>query len=244
MIATTSAAPTRSSSYQKYDDYFKKYTERYFGDRADWRLFKAQAIVESGLRPTVVSPVGARGIMQIMPATYGDIRKHNPDNLHDIDDPESNIAGGIWYAHQEWTYWERNSDSKDHDQFMFGSYNAGRGPLKRAQKLAASAKMNEKSWPTIEKVAPQVSNWRYRETLAYVIAVYANLDSIGRGGEVKGETISKDDGDASTLPDRLKGFLTKFKPRWKPDWSNEILGGLMKGVNGVKKINPTQRKRD
>src|SRR5438067_138996 len=96
VIGMAAAVPPTAPNYQKYDDYFRKYTARYFGDAGDWRVFKAQAIVESGLKPTVVSPVGARGLMQIMPATYGDIRKRNKDApLRDIDDPESNIAAGI-----------------------------------------------------------------------------------------------------------------------------------------------------
>src|SRR5215831_2691930 len=136
VIATAAPAPTTPPNFQKYDDDFKKYTARYFGDSADWRVFKAQGIVESGLRPTVVSPVGARGLMQIMPATYADIKKRNKDaKLKDIDDPESNIAAGIWYARQDYTYWVRQSEDKHRNQFMFGSYNAGRGTIMRAQKV-------------------------------------------------------------------------------------------------------------
>src|SRR5262245_23499907 len=98
VIGTAASAPGTTPNDQKYDEYFKTYTARYFGSNVDWRLFKAQAIVESGLRPTVVSPVGARGVMQIMPATYADITKRNKDApLRGIDDPESNIAAGIWY---------------------------------------------------------------------------------------------------------------------------------------------------
>ena len=56
VVHTTASAPATSPDDQKYDEFFKKYTARYFGNSADWRVFKAQAIVESGLRPTVVSP--------------------------------------------------------------------------------------------------------------------------------------------------------------------------------------------
>ncbi|MEW8168011.1 MAG: transglycosylase SLT domain-containing protein, partial [Candidatus Thiodiazotropha endolucinida] len=49
-----------------YDNYFRKYTKHYFGPHIDWYWFKAQAIAESGLKPTAKSPAGAKGIMQIL----------------------------------------------------------------------------------------------------------------------------------------------------------------------------------
>jgi len=201
--------PPAPTNYEKYDDHFKKYSERYFGDSVDWRLFKAQAIVESNLRPNVVSSSGARGIMQMMSATYADARKRNKD-FRDINDPESNIAAGIWYAHEQWESWENDAEKKFRRQFMLGSYNAGRGTLIRAQKLALADKLNHKRWPTIEKVAPRVPNWRYKETLAYVGSVFANMSSMDRKGRIKGPTISKDP-NGGGLPDKLKQFLGLFK---------------------------------
>jgi membrane-bound lytic murein transglycosylase MltF len=248
VVHTTASARATSPNDQKYDEFFKKYTARYFGNSVDWRVFKAQAIVESGLRKTVVSPVGARGVMQIMPATYADIKKRNKDApLRGIDDPESNIAAGIWYVRQDDTYWLRASDDKQHYQFTFGSYNAGRGTIMRAQKAAEAEKMNQRRWPSIEKIAPHVQNWRYKETLSYVVAIYANLDSIGRNGVVTGATISKDNGDGSTLPDKLKDFLDRFKKGWKPEWGGEIVnsvkGGFAVAKEGfLQKITPKLRR--
>src|SRR5262249_3559136 len=100
---------------------------------------------------------------------------------------------------------------KFHPHFMLGSYNAGHVPLQRAQKLAAAERLNHKRWPTIEKVAPRVPNWRYKETFAYVGSVFANVSSMDRKGLVKGPTISKDNGDGNGLADKLKHFLSIFK---------------------------------
>jgi soluble lytic murein transglycosylase-like protein len=233
-VILTSAPAAAPAPTEKYDELFKKYTARYYGATADWRVFKAQAIVESGLRPNVVSPVGARGLMQIMPATYEDIRKRNKDPLRGIDDPESNIAAGIWYSHQEAVYWVRAAEEKQHFQFTFGSYNAGRGTIMRAQKAAADEKLNQRRWPSIEKIAPHVPKWRYQETLSYVVAIYADLDSLAKDGVVKGATISKDNGDGSTLPKKLGDFLNKFKKGWKPEWGGEIVDSVKSGFSAAK----------
>jgi len=201
--------PVPAASYERYDDHFRRYTERFFGDDVDWRLFKAQAIVESNLRPGAVSTNGARGVMQLMSGTYASAPKELKQ-LGDITNPESNIAAGIWYAHLQWVAWESEAEEKSRRQFMLGSYNAGRGTLVRAQKQAIAEKLNERRWPTIEQVAPRVPNWRYKETLAYVGSVFANISSMDRKGRVKGPTISKDR-NGGGLPDKLKSFLGVFK---------------------------------
>jgi len=202
--------PAGPIDYERFDTHFQKYTDRYFGKDVDWRFFKAQAIVESNMRPTVVSNAGARGIMQLTPPTFADIKKRNKE-FGDILEPEWNIAAGIYYAHQQWMYWENEADKKFRRQFMLGSYNAGRGTLVRAQKMAAIEKLNERRWPTIEKIAPRVPNWRYKETLAYVTSVFANMSSIDKKGKVKGLVIWKDEKGLIALSDKLKQVLGVFK---------------------------------
>jgi hypothetical protein len=51
---------------------------------------------------------------------------------------------------------------------MFASYNAGRGPIIKAYKLATSQWPADTTWANIERVAPSVHPWRYTETLGYV----------------------------------------------------------------------------
>src|SRR5512144_831567 len=47
-----SEVPLRVDDYStKYDDYFRHYSQRYFGPFVDWRWFKAQAVAESLLNP-------------------------------------------------------------------------------------------------------------------------------------------------------------------------------------------------
>ena len=55
--------------------------------------------VESRFDPSVTSPVGARGLMQIMPATFKDIQKALKTDYTDDDlyDPAVNIRAGTYY---------------------------------------------------------------------------------------------------------------------------------------------------
>ena len=57
------------------------------------RLVKAIIAVESQFKPTAVSRCGARGLMQVMPATAMDVRGKKCD----LSDPETNIAVGTEY---------------------------------------------------------------------------------------------------------------------------------------------------
>jgi membrane-bound lytic murein transglycosylase F len=169
----------------EYDDTFRKYTKRYFGPAFDWRLFKAQGMAESNLDSSAKSWVGARGIMQLMPSTFQSIRSEN-EELRGIDDPETNIAAGIFYDRKLWLLWERDSVESHRKEFMLASYNAGRRTILRAQSQARRSKLDPRVWPDIAKVAPRVPRWRHRETLDYVDRVAQNLGRMDEKGKVAG----------------------------------------------------------
>lgn len=166
----------------RYDDAFRKYAKRYFGPAFDWRLFKAQGMAESNLDPKAKSWVGARGVMQLMPATFQQVASHNPE-LKAIDDPQMNIAAGIAYDRDLWVRWEGDSISDALPSFVFGSYNAGRRTLLNAQAQAREARLDPRRWSDIEVIAPKVKNWRHAETLEYVRRIqsfHRALDDRGR----------------------------------------------------------------
>lgn len=174
-VWTPSAAQRRPGGpSDSYDPLFKKYSKRFFGVAFDWRIFKAQAMAESGLSPDAKSGVGARGIMQLMPTTFREIQTRNPE-LECIDHPEWNIAAGIGYDRSLWRLWTEHPTLEDRRDFMLGSYNAGRGTLLRAQMTAREKSLDSCVWRNIAEVAPSVRGWRYRETLQYVTKIEANL---------------------------------------------------------------------
>jgi membrane-bound lytic murein transglycosylase F len=152
----------------KYDKYFSKYSKRFFGPGFDWHYFKSQAIAESHLKADAKSRVGAVGIMQIMPSTYQEILHKNPIIKGTRAQPRWNIAAGIFYDRTIWNLWIAERPLQDRLNFMFGSYNAGKGSILKAQKIARRKGLNENLWESIEVTLYQVTGNRSKETIGYV----------------------------------------------------------------------------
>jgi soluble lytic murein transglycosylase-like protein len=156
----SSAIPAASQDWpDRYDTYFRKYTKHYFGPGFDWHWFKAQAIAESTLRADARSPTGARGLMQILPSTFAEIKKANPHFIR-LDEPRWNIAAGIYYNRMLYDRWER-SPLENRLAFTFGSYNAGYGGILRATRRAMKSGHSSERWEQVARHAPA-------ETRAYV----------------------------------------------------------------------------
>lgn len=167
----TTGRPARDDT--RYDDLFRKYSKRFFGVGYDWRYFKAQGMAESNLDSAARSYVGARGIMQLMPSTFAEIQSRRTE-FESIDHVEWNIAAGILHDRYLWTRWKELGVDDERRRFMFGSYNAGEGPILRARGMARQRELDAHAWASIEQVAPEVQRWRYRETLGYVRKVQRN----------------------------------------------------------------------
>lgn len=171
-LGTAAKAKADKKATDRYDPSFQKYTKRYFGVGFDWRNFKAQGMAESDLTPTARSRVGARGIMQLMPATYQLIKTARPE-FRAIDDPEHNIAAGIMHDRYLWTLYPK-SEGDERLRFMFAAYNAGEGTIKKARTIAKKESLDDLRWTSVEAIAPKVKPWRYQETLGYVKTIDAN----------------------------------------------------------------------
>lgn len=159
--------PPRWVKITRYDDIFRKYTRQYFGPGFDWKVFKAQSMAESNLSPNARSWVGARGLMQLMPATYREVRTKNPE-LGSIDDPRWNIAAGIFYDKKLYDQWAEMNLTQSRLSYVLGSYNAGRRTLLNAKETVIKQGLDEQRWNNVEDHAHKVPRWRYEETLSYV----------------------------------------------------------------------------
>ena len=100
-------------------EYDQLITQAASNHSVDPRLVKAVALVESGFNPAAVSPKGARGLMQLMPATA---RGNGVNNAHD---PAQNIAGGTKYLSHLLDLFDGNLEKS------LAAYNAGEGAVAR-----------------------------------------------------------------------------------------------------------------
>jgi membrane-bound lytic murein transglycosylase MltF len=143
--------------------YFQKYGDKY---DVDWLLMAAQGYQESQLNQNARSPVGAIGVMQIMPATGKDLA------VGDIRKVEPNIHGGVKYM--RWmidNYYGKEPMTKlDKALFAFASYNAGAGRISQLRKEAAKRGLDPNVWfHNVEYVAAEKIG---SETVTYVSNIY------------------------------------------------------------------------
>ncbi|MHB9098662.1 MAG: transglycosylase SLT domain-containing protein [Syntrophales bacterium] len=99
-----------------YEDLIVKASERY---RVDSALVKAVIKAESNFNHRAVSPVGARGLMQLMPATAATLQ------VQDSFQPETNIDGGVRYLRYLMNLFNGNLP------LVLAAYNAGENTVMR-----------------------------------------------------------------------------------------------------------------
>jgi len=146
-------------------DLFRKYADQY---EFDWLLMAAQGYQESGLDQAKRSPVGAVGVMQVMPETARDRSVGIPD----IEKLESNIHAGIkynrWLADNYFN--EPGIDGNNRALFAFASYNAGPNRIARLRKEAAELGLDPNKW--FNNVEVVVARRVGREPVQYVSNIY------------------------------------------------------------------------
>lgn len=130
----------------------------------DWRLLKAQYYQESRLDPMAVSPAGAVGIAQFMPATWGEWSVKAGYANSDRTDAEASIMTGAAYMAHLISSWHSPRPDIDRNCLAMASYNAGFGNLLKAQKAAG----NPNLYADIIKSLPKVTGDHSKETITYV----------------------------------------------------------------------------
>jgi membrane-bound lytic murein transglycosylase F len=120
-----------------FDPLVRAYADRY---GFDWRLIAAQMFQESQFDPNAISPVGAAGLMQIMPETAADL------GFSDISDPEEGIHAGVKYLHQLRDRFDKEIPMRERTWFALAAYNVGFDRVERARRAAAKLDLDPNKW--------------------------------------------------------------------------------------------------
>ena len=141
---------------------------RKYGDRYDLEhlLLMAQGYQESQLNQSARSPVGAIGVMQVMPATGRDMR------VGDITKIEPNIHAGVKFLRTMMDEYYANEPMDQFNKmlFTFAAYNAGPGRIGQLRRLAAQRGLDSNVWfNNVELIAAEKIG---RETVTYVSNIY------------------------------------------------------------------------
>ena len=118
----------------------------------DWRLLSSMIYQESGFDPKTKSWAGARGLMQLMPATA---REMGVTNLYS---PESSVKAGTRYISYLKNQWKSIPDSSERVKFILASYNVGLNHVRDAQRLAEKNNEDPQDWRVIREYLLKLSN--------------------------------------------------------------------------------------
>ncbi len=144
-------------------DLFRKYSDQY---KVDFLLMAAQGFQESRLNHRARSPVGAIGIMQIMPETGRELR------VGDIRELEPNIHAGVKYMRtvRDTYFGNEPMDDLNKALFTFAAYNAGPGRVRQLRRIAEARGLNPNIWfGNVEQIASERIG---RETVTYVSNIF------------------------------------------------------------------------
>jgi membrane-bound lytic murein transglycosylase MltF len=161
--AKNAAADSERQKLQAVVEMFKKYGAEY---NIDYLLMAAQGYQESTLDHNVRSPVGAIGVMQVMPPTGKDL------NVGDITQVDANIHAGVKYMRfmMDQYFKDDPMDNLNKGLMTFAAYNAGPGRLKQLRNETAKRGLDPNIWfGNVERVASERIG---RETVTYVSNIY------------------------------------------------------------------------
>jgi membrane-bound lytic murein transglycosylase MltF len=161
--AKNAAADAERRKLQAVLALFRKYGAQY---DLDYLLMAAQGYQESTLDHSVRSPVGAIGVMQVMPPTGKELK------VGDITEIEPNIHAGVKYMRfmMDQYFKDEPMDQLNKALMTFASYNAGPGRVRQLRREAAKRGLDPNVWfGNVERVASERIG---RETVTYVSNIY------------------------------------------------------------------------
>jgi hypothetical protein len=176
MIATSGEAQQKDVAVERARRYEPLIVAASIKHRVDPRLLWTVAYLETRFQPREVSPKGARGLMQLMPATAARFGVKN------IFDPEQNIHGAAQYLRFLLDLFDGNVS------LALAGYNAGEGTVEafrsgRRLLLSNGKVINPKG---IKSTIPP-----YRETVNYVTNGAQVFRMLVRTGYFSGDDLAR-----------------------------------------------------
>ena len=128
----------RGGKISPYDDLVRKHSRAH---ELDWRLITAQMYQESRFDPKAKSWVGAKGLMQVMPRTGGELK------IYDLENPDQGILAGTKVMARYSNYFNNPEiNARDRIRFALASYNCGPGHVYDARDLAKEMGLDPNKW--------------------------------------------------------------------------------------------------
>ena len=161
--AKNAGSEAERKKFEAVVNLFKKYGDQY---KVDYLLMTAQGYQESTLDQEVKSPVGAIGVMQVMPPTGKEL------NVGDISQVENNIHAGVKYMRfmVDRYYKDEPMDNLNKALMTFASYNAGPGRIRQLRREAKERGLDPNVWfGNVERIASERIG---RETVTYVSNIF------------------------------------------------------------------------
>ncbi len=192
-----------SGRLSRWDELFRKYAEQY---DFDWRLIAALAWHESSFDPSSKSWVGAKGIMQIMPAAAKDLK------MDCFSSNEANIHCGVRFLSRLRSQFP-HVDEEERIKFALAAFNAGAGHVRDARVLCLDYKLNPMVWENhVEQALLHLMSWHYyrqyrsgycdgRQTVNYVngiLTLYRTYQQTVPLSPESEETEPKEEGSEAT----------------------------------------------
>lgn len=162
---TNAYGPEDVERFNQTMDFFKKYSAKY---GFDWLMVTALAYQESRLDQSKKSPVGAVGVMQILPSTAAG----PPVEIPEVNKLEQNIHAGVKYLHYLYNRYFKDEPMNQLNKvlFTFASYNAGPARVAGLRQEAVKMNLNPNIWfQNVEIVAARRIG---RETVQYVSNIF------------------------------------------------------------------------
>ncbi len=158
-------SPESIRRFQQLGPLFRKYGDQY---GFPWLLIAAEGFQESGLNQEAKSPVGAIGVMQVMPTTAST----PPVSIPDVTQVDKNIEAGVKLLKFIRDDYFKNDpmDIVNKSLMTLAAYNAGPARVRQCRDLAEKQGLNKNLW--FNNVEYTVAKKVGAETVNYVSNIY------------------------------------------------------------------------